>query len=105
MGFCGEIEGAWWSAGGRGLFFLLVIAAAGYLLLRLKRKEQPSVQADQGFKIVQRVQVAPRSWLILVECRQRVSLVGLSDGGFSVLDRQPGRHGVALASEEPGTKS
>ena len=105
MGSFSEVEGIWLSAGGRGLFFLFVIAAAGYLLLRLKRRTQPPLQAGQGIKVVQRVQVAPRSWLMLIEYQQRLSLVGLGDGGFSVLDRQPGRQGVALASEELGVKS
>ncbi|NLF24905.1 MAG: FliO/MopB family protein [Deltaproteobacteria bacterium] len=101
MGHFGDMAGAWSYAGGRGLFFLFVIMAAGYLLLRFKRRAQTPLQPREGFKVVQRVQIAPRNWLILIEYQQRLNLVGLGDGCFSVLDRQPAQQGDALALEEP----
>lgn len=82
-------------APGYGLFILetvialLVIAAAGWAVVRFSAGRLLSGRGNRRMKIIERLVLEPRRSLHLVEVDGEILLVGTSDHSVQLLERRP----------------
>ncbi len=77
-----------------GLFLLqslaaiFAILAVVYFVFRALRKYYPDLTKEKGrsVEIIERIPVGPKQSLIVVQYKNKRHLLGVTDGGISVLD-------------------